>query len=315
MAVGERRRLADVVEERGQPNDRPRRRRRVDRRAACGPRGPRRRPCSGRCPAAPRAPAEIGASKPGVGQQPKPDRRHRRAEQLVELGGDPLAREVGDQLGRVPDPGQRLGFELEPERRRESDGADHAQRVLLEAGRRSRRPRAGGAPRRRIGRRTGRSRPGRLARSGAPGHRVDGEVAAREVELDRVAELDPVRSPEVGVVVVGPEGRDLEDLAVASDGDRPEPVLVDGAGKERDDLLGQCIGREVPVGRLSLEDDIAQRTTDDVGRVARLTRASRAGRGRPAGMAPSTAAGGPVSCDPGTGTSATPRSARRRGTA
>ena len=68
-----------------------------------------------------------------------------------------------------------------------------------------------------------------VARAGAPGHRVDGEVAAGQVDLDGVAELDPVRPAEVGVVVVGPEGRDLEGLAVAPDGDGPEPVLVDGA--------------------------------------------------------------------------------------
>ena len=126
----------------------------------------------------------------------------------------------------------------EPERRREPDGPDHPERVLLEPGARvaDRAEHAGDARRR--ARRTGPTNAGRFARSRAPGHRVDREVAARQVELDGVAELDAVRSPEVGVVVVGPEGRDLEDLAVAPDGDGPEPVLVDGAREELDEPFG-----------------------------------------------------------------------------
>ena len=83
--------------------------------------------------------------------------------------------------------------------------------------------------------------------SDPPGHRVDREVAAGQVQLDAVAELDPVRSPEVGVVVIRPERRDLEDLVVVADGDRAEPVLVDGVREERDDRLGQRPRREVPV--------------------------------------------------------------------
>ena len=163
-------------------------------------------------------------------------------------------------------PASVVGFDLELERRGESDGADHPQRVLLEPGRRI----ADGAqdagsrierPAVRVDQR------GRLARAPAPGHRVDREVAARQVGFDRIAELDPMGTPEVGVVVVGPEGRDLEMLAVAPDGDRPELVLVDGVGEELDDLLGQCLRGEVPVGRDAPEDDVAQRTADDVRRV------------------------------------------------
>ena len=90
---------------------------------------------------------------------------------------------------------------------------------------------------------------------------------ARSSSID-VAELDPVRPPEVGVVVVGPEGRDLEDLAVVPDGDRPEPVLVDGVREERDDRLGQRVRGEVPVVRAPAEDDVAQRAADDVRGVA-----------------------------------------------
>ena len=67
VPVGKRRGLADVVEERRQPDDRatpaPRRRS-----AACGPRGPRRRSCSAGCRAAPRA---RGRS-PRAARSPRP---------------------------------------------------------------------------------------------------------------------------------------------------------------------------------------------------------------------------------------------------
>ena len=74
---------------------------------------------------------------------------------------------------------------------------------------------------------------------------------ADEVVLDPVAELDPVRSPEVRVLVVRPEGRDLDDLLAGPDGDRPEAVLVDGAREDVDDPVRQGVRGEVPVGRLA----------------------------------------------------------------
>ena len=146
-----------------------------------------------------------------------------------------MTRQVGPRL----DPGQRRRLDAEPERRGQPDGADHPQGVLLEA-----RPGV-----------TDRPQPARLdvrqaterieerrraARLRPPRHRIDREVAAGQVQLDAVAELDAVRPPEVGVVVVGPERRDLEDLVVVPDGDRAEPVLVDGIREERDDRSGNA---------------------------------------------------------------------------
>ena len=180
------------------------------------------------------------------------------------------ARPRGGRPARpVPDRGQRRRLHAEPERRRQPDGPDHPEGVLLEPRRRlaDRAQDAGGdvgAAAVRVDERRG------IARSGAPGHRVDREVAARQVDLDRVAELDPVRSPEVGVVVVGPEGRDLEGLAVAADRDGPEPVLVDGPGEQLDEPLRTGVGGQVPVGRPAFEQDVAQRSTDDVCRVPGL---------------------------------------------
>ena len=77
---------------------------------------------------------EIPAEQAGVGQQPQPDRRPVGREQLVELGRDPLAGQVADERGPRPDPGQRRGLDRELERRREPDGPDHPERVLLEPG-------------------------------------------------------------------------------------------------------------------------------------------------------------------------------------
>ena len=251
----------------------------------------------------------------GVAQQPEPDRRRRRAEQLVELGRDPLARQVRDQLGpcldrRPASPPRPRSRASPPAGPRGPSGARPPR-----TGPAGRRPRGGSRPPRRHAPSYGSTSAGRLAGPRAPGHRVDREVAARQVELDRVAELDPVRSPEVGVVVVGPERRDLEDLAVAADGDRPEPVLVDGAREELDEPLGRASeARSQSSGRRP-RSDVAQRAADDVGGVAgrpeRLEQVADGGRDRvlDGGRPP------PVSCDPGTGTCATPRCARRRGTA
>ena len=111
----------------------------------------------------------------------------------------------------------------------------------------------------------------RLARPAAPGDGVDGHVAAGQVELDRVGELDVMRPPEVGVVVVGAEGRDLDlaDGRVAGpDGDRPERVLVDGVVEQRLGLLGPGGRGQVPVPRRHAQQRVAQRAADDPGGVA-----------------------------------------------
>src|SRR5205823_6809165 len=68
------------------------------------------------------------------------------------------------------------------------------------------------------------SAPGRSL--SAPGECVDSEVTASKVGLDRVAELDSCRPPEVRVVDVSPERRDFVGAAVPANGDGTEPDLV-----------------------------------------------------------------------------------------
>ena len=103
-------------------------------------------------------------------------------------------------------------------------------------------------------------------------HGVDREVAAREVALERVAELDGGLAGDP-VVAVGPVGRDLDllgrpmrrgDLG-ADRAECPPDVPVRGADGLDDpqDLVGQRVGREVQVVGLTAEERVAHRTPDD----------------------------------------------------
>ena len=101
VALGEGRRLADVVEQGGEPDDRPVGRGGIDGPERVVPEVLARDLVLGDAALG----GEVGRDRgeeAGLGQQPQPDRRRRRAEQLVQLGGDPLARQVGDQSGAVP---------------------------------------------------------------------------------------------------------------------------------------------------------------------------------------------------------------------
>ena len=200
----------------------------------------------------------------GIGQQPQPDRRPLGREQLRQLGRDPLAGQVADEVRVRFDAGQGGGLDREPERRREANRADHPERVLLEAFLRV----ADGAEcpggdvlpaAVRIDERRA------AAPAGAP------QATALTVKSRRarststdVAELDAMWPPEVGVVVVGAERRHLVQLAAVADHHGPERVLVHGVREELEDLVGARIGGQVPVERRPAEQGIAQRAADDV---------------------------------------------------
>ena len=77
------------------------------------------------------------SSSPVSASSREPDGRPLGRQQLVELGGDPLAGQMGNERGLFA--GSRpasSGSIAEPEGRREADGPDHPERVLLEPGRR-----------------------------------------------------------------------------------------------------------------------------------------------------------------------------------
>ena len=201
-----------------------------------------------------------------LGKRSEPDRWPLGRQQQPHLRSDPLAREVSDELRLLPDRLEGRRIDREVERGREPRGPKHAERVLTETRRRvadrAERPsREVAAPAVRI------DQPRRGARLGAPGDGVHGEVAPGEVELDRVAELDPMRTPEVRVVVVGPERRDLDVLDPGiggADRDRAERVLVDRAREQTCGHLGQRRRGQVPVLRFAAGERVAQRTADDV---------------------------------------------------
>ena len=271
----------------------------------------------------------------GVRRQPQPDGRPRRLEQPRQLRADPLARQVLDQPGVLGDRRQRRRLDRELVRRREPDRADHPQRVLVEPARPDRRPRAGVRPRGRRARRTGRRArsggdpPRRRRRSLAgPPQAIALTVKSRRARscVEVVPELDPVGPAVVGVVVLEPEGRDLEHLAARgarrrsrSGSRRPRP------GTARAISRRSRVGREVPVrGR---RDRAARRAATR----RRRTRRGRAARSRSrtaptvggisaARRAAAPAASGPATAGPSVPAeeevaSSRPRSARPGGTA
>ncbi len=117
----------------------------------------------------------------------------------------------------------------------------------------------------------------------APGDRVDGEVATGEIGHHVGPELHAVRAPEVRVLVLGAERGHLEHVVAPADGHGPEPVLVDGAGEQLDELLGQGIGGQVPVRGLAAEQRVAERPANDVRRRVRRHGAVEELDHRPAG--------------------------------
>src|SRR5206468_12304010 len=76
------------------------------------------------------------AEEPGVGEEPQPNGWLRGGQEKTELGGDSLAREVGDERRPRLDPGQGRRLDPEAEGRRQTDRPNHPQGVLLEAAQR-----------------------------------------------------------------------------------------------------------------------------------------------------------------------------------
>ena len=110
--------------------------------------------------------------------------------------------------------------------------------------------------------------PGSPSASSGIGHRVHGEVAPREVLVERVAEGDVVGTPMVGVGAVAPERGDLVDAVVERHGHRPEAVLVAGTREEGEEAIGPGVGRHVPVQGRRAAQQVADAAADQVGLVA-----------------------------------------------
>ena len=177
-------------------------------------------------------------------------------------------------------PGHRLddlgiGFELE--RRDEPGRPQHPQRIVEERHLdRDGRPQPAGGE---IGEAV--ERVDEIELRKRERHRVDGEVASREVGLDVVAE-DDLGLAALGQVDVGPERGDLEAqaLALRADGAEAlalEPQVLGPAVEHRLDRIGTRVGREVDVvaRQLPSGDRVAQPSTDEVEGVAGTREARR----------------------------------------
>ncbi len=199
---------------------------------------------------------------PRVDQEPDPADRVRREHDLAQLVPDPLGghdlQPAGQPGHRVPDVAGRLEAELRGEPRRAHD----AKRVVGEGVH----GRARGAqdlvpqvaqPAVRI-HQLARRQPGR--------HRVDGEVPAGEIPLQR----RPVRHLRlVGAILVplAPVRGDLEHAVTLAQAhgaelDPHRPGGVRPAGGDLQDLLRQRVGGQVEIVRIPAQEHVAHRAAD-----------------------------------------------------
>ena len=140
----------------------------------------------------------------------------------------------------------------QPELRDEARGAEHAQRIVEE--RHLGRERRAQPTRGEVGRAAERVDEHGLREPQR--HRVDGEVAPREVGLDVVGEHD-LGLAALGAVHLGAERRDLERGAVLATADGAEPLTLqpDRVGPRPHEPLhhvGPGVGRDVDVGLLAV---------------------------------------------------------------
>ncbi len=75
---------------------------------------------------------EIQPRQTGRLERSQPERRHRRGKEPVELGGDPLAREVLDELRPTAHRGEGRRLDRELQGRGEARRPDHPQGILAE---------------------------------------------------------------------------------------------------------------------------------------------------------------------------------------
>ena len=168
------------------------------------------------------------------------------------------------------------GVGLELELRDEARRAQHAQRVVDErdlGGERRAQP-----PRREVGGTA--ERIDELGVGQSDRHRVDGEVAAREIRLEVVGERD-LGLAALGSVDLGAEGGDLDPHAVllAADGAEPlslEPHVVCPRAHDALDHVRARVGGDVDVFRRPIEQRVAHAAAHQVALVTGLGEAARA---------------------------------------
>ncbi len=178
---------------------------------------------------------------------------------LHTLGGDPL-----DLRRHLLDGLENAIVQRETKLRDEPGCAQHPQRIVVERVLRRRRRiefpgQQGVHAVQRIDKRVG------TVRADLHRHRVDGEIAAHQIVGQRRSVLD-YRITRDTVVSVGPEGRDLDLLAVLDGADGPEldagvPLLVHPALEQSLNLLRPGVRREVQIATEAAQDRVANTAT------------------------------------------------------
>jgi hypothetical protein len=179
----------------------------------------------------------------------QPPRRHRRHQQLVELVADPLRRHDLDPLAHVPHRSDDAFGGRDLELGGEPRGTEHAQRVVRE--RRLGIPRRIQAPSGEIAHAPERIHERSLRQP--QGHRVDREVAARQVRLDVARERHRRFAVLLGVHLLAKRG-DLEQPPVlaCAHGAEPHPdevLTLCPPAQDPRRLVRRRIRREVEVAR------------------------------------------------------------------
>jgi hypothetical protein len=191
----------------------------------------------------------------------------------LDLCADSFTREAGCQRGVPLDRRGGTWLYLQVKARNEPDRAQHAQRIFHKAFRRitNRTEYTVGqvlssAMRindRAIGDWIGTAT--RL-RGETKRDRVDREVATSKIALDTREEGDLVRSTGVATAAICAEGGDLANYAVAGgNADGAKSILVGGVWEECTQLIWRRLGGEIPIGRHSPSNHIANGAADNIG--------------------------------------------------
>ncbi len=221
---------------------------------------------------------ELGGQT-GLDDEPQTRRGLVHRHQLVELVADPLGRHDRQPVVHGRHRGGDLGNGLEPEAGQKARRAQHPQRVVAEGD-------LGGERRAQAARReVGEPVVGvhQLEVGEPQGHGVDGEVTARQVHLDGVAERH-LGLARFGPVDLGAMRRDLKALPLVAEPDRPEalplqPHRIGPPPHEALDLVGSGVGREVEillaVTRIGPGEGVAHRSAHDVEAATGFVEATR----------------------------------------
>jgi hypothetical protein len=106
--------------------------------------------------------------------------------------------------------------------------------------------------------------------------RVDREVSTGQVALDAREEGDLVGATGVAATAIGAEGGDLTNHSVArGNADGAEPILVGGARKECTQLVWCRLCGEIPIGRGSPSNHVANGTADNIGAKSRCAKCAQ----------------------------------------